>query len=149
MKVNLNTDDCYGCEFLDGDDWRCTAGEGQCPKEQLVTDLISRQAAIESVSNLASSMSVCSNIDECHGMKRMQGNAVRTLVSLPSAEPERKHGRWIDLDSDGFKCDDIRCSECGITYTVDSPDIFCDIGFTKEDLRFCPNCGADMRGEQE
>lgn len=38
MKVNLNTDDCYGCEFLDGDDWRCTAGEGQCPAVYVLTE---------------------------------------------------------------------------------------------------------------
>mgnify|MGYP007022380351 CR=1 FL=1 len=31
MKINIDPADCYGCGFLDGDDWRCTAGEGQCP----------------------------------------------------------------------------------------------------------------------
>lgn len=55
-------------------------------------DSISRQTAIETVSNLASSMSVCSNIDESHGMKRMQEMAVMVLSRLPSAEPE-----WIPV----------------------------------------------------
>ncbi len=34
MGAIFNSDDCYGCAFLDGDDWRCTAGEGQCPKKE-------------------------------------------------------------------------------------------------------------------
>ena len=55
-------------------------------------DLISRQAAIEAVEHITSSMSVCVNTDECHGMKRMQRQAVIELANLPSAQPER---RWI------------------------------------------------------
>lgn len=27
MKIDINPAECYGCEYLDGDDWRCTAGE--------------------------------------------------------------------------------------------------------------------------
>ena len=52
-------------------------------------DTIYRQTAIEAVSNLASSMSVCLNIDECHGMKRMQEMAVMVLSRLQSAESEQ------------------------------------------------------------
>lgn len=55
-------------------------------------DLISRQAAIYAVTELVSSMSVCSSIDECHGMKRMQGMVVRALDNMPSAQPEQQ---WI------------------------------------------------------
>ena len=51
-------------------------------------DLISRQAAIEAVEYITSSMSVCVNTDECHGMKRMQRQAVIELTNLPSAQPE-------------------------------------------------------------
>ena len=51
-------------------------------------DLIKKQDAINAVAELVSSMSVCISIDECHGMKRMQGMAVRTLDELPSAQPE-------------------------------------------------------------
>ena len=53
-------------------------------------DLISRQEAIDAVAELASSMSVCTSVDECHGMKRMQGMAVRALDDLPSAQPEER-----------------------------------------------------------
>ena len=51
-------------------------------------DLISRTAAIEAVEYITSSMSVCVNTDECHGMKRMQRQAVIELANLPSAQPE-------------------------------------------------------------
>lgn len=49
-------------------------------------DLISRKAAIDAVAELATSMSVCISVDECHGMKRMQGMAVRMLDELPSSQ---------------------------------------------------------------
>ena len=70
------------------------------------------------------------------------------LKALPSAQPERKKGRWVEYDSESDKYDEIRCSCCGRCYTVDAYH-WTDIGFTKDDLKFCPNCGADMRGEHD
>ena len=57
-----------------------------------MSDLISRQAAIDAVEHITSSMSVCVNADECHGMKRMQRQAVIELANLPSEQPEPQ---WI------------------------------------------------------
>ena len=54
-----------------------------------MSDLIERQVAIDAVEHITSSMSVCVNTDECHGMKRMQRQAVIELANLPSAQPER------------------------------------------------------------
>ena len=51
------------------------------------------------------------------------------LDELPSVQPERPKGEWIE---DGLE---VRCSVCG------------EIHFDYE--KFCPNCGADMRGEQK
>jgi len=48
---------------------------------------------------------------------------------LPSAQPERKKGEW----SDGYRWQ--RCSLCKQT--------------GKKSWNYCPNCGADMRGEQD
>lgn len=53
-----------------------------------MSDLIDRQAAIDAIEHITSSMSVCVNTDECHGMKRMQRQAVIELANLPSAQPE-------------------------------------------------------------
>jgi len=54
--------------------------------------------------------------------------------TLSFTEPERKKGQWID---------NTFCSECGWVHEVES-------GFigSVEQFNFCPNCGADMRGEQ-
>ena len=58
---------------------------------------------------------------------------------------DRPKGEWIEYESDTDKYDDIRCSCCQRLFTVDSYH-FTAIGFTKDDLKYCPYCGADMRG---
>lgn len=92
------------------------------PAVQPELDCISRQAAIDAV------------IDE---FKRSPTPAIRAklrLEALPSAQPERKKGRWIDK-SNGIEGAWNYCSVCG-EQAIDLYD-------------FCPNCGADMRGEQD
>lgn len=66
------------------------------------------------------------------------------LVAVPTPQT----GRWIGYDSDSDRYDEIKCSDCGKHFTVDT-DRFCDIGFVREDLHYCPNCGAKMNGEEE
>ena len=62
-----------------------------------------------------------------------------TIDSVPSADVvERKKGKW----GDNTKDESWECSEWGF--------IFYSVGFykiynTKFGMRFCPNCGADMR----
>lgn len=81
------------------------------------------------------------------------------IADTPSAKPQPKRGKWIKKHRHygGFRSytgfdamgeqhtitvderveyDDLYCSECGAR----SADNF---------LNFCPNCGADMRGEQD
>ncbi len=52
-----------------------------------MADTIYRHEAIEAIEHITSSMSVCVNTDECHGMKRMQRQAVIELANLPSVQP--------------------------------------------------------------
>ena len=54
-------------------------------------------------------------------------------VELPSAQPERKRGKWKP-----YRCDMYECSECGYIYTELTDRHRCG-------ANFCPNCGADMR----
>ena len=54
----------------------------------MMDKLISQQAAINAVSEITTTMSVCTNKDECCGMKRMQKQAITELENLPPAEPE-------------------------------------------------------------
>lgn len=71
--------------------------------------------------------------------------------SLPTAEPERKKGKWIyeeckrlidETDDGPVYCMEKwwKCSECG--------DAKGFVPFEPED-NFCPNCGCDMRQEGE
>ena len=56
----------------------------------------------------------------------------QTVYKLSQALTERKKGKW---DWIGFN---IECSECGCMPNFDS---------TEPLYNFCPNCGADMRGD--
>ena len=51
-------------------------------------DLIRRKDCIEAIEGITSSMSVCVNTDECHGMKRMQRQAVLEIANMPAVQPD-------------------------------------------------------------
>ena len=64
------------------------------------------------------------------------------IKKLPSAEPERKNGKWIDCrSSEHWKCSE--CEERAPMYW-DSENM----SYSEWISPFCPNCGADMRGEE-
>ena len=87
-------------------------------------DLISIQTALDAI------LSIIAHADEIY-------NAV---LNLPSVQPERKKGHWIDrehcqVDEDGY---DIGiCSVCGEEITIDPLHD-----------NFCPNCGADLKTKE-
>jgi hypothetical protein len=88
--------------------------------------LIDADAAIESLTEYGNGRAVYISVEE----------AVIRIEQLPSAQPERKKAKWIDG----------RCSNCG----CDTPAYIIDWKWQKDmDANFCPNCGADMRGEKE
>lgn len=61
-----------------------------------------------------------------------------SIMVLPSAESERKKGKWIDAvlpnDSGGLQVQ--VCDQC---------NTFFPLAYTGGGHNFCPNCGADMR----
>ena len=67
-------------------------------------------------------------------------DAVHRIEMLPSVQPERKTGHWIKTARWGrvYYCDQCR------NY-LDFDGVNAGRGSTN----FCPNCGADMRGEQD
>ena len=67
-------------------------------------DMISRREATDAVECITSSMSVCLNEDECHGMKRMQRQAILELANLPSTQPEQFNPCTV--------CQEFDCSGC-------------------------------------
>lgn len=99
-------------------------GLGEKPKTD---DTISRQAAIE-----AFRKELCREREYAISFRGCE----RVLSKLPSVQPERKKGKWINHRNDmGHNIAD--CSECGEAMQWYDPD-------TRP--HYCPNCGADMRG---
>lgn len=70
--------------------------------------------------------------------------ALLEIREMLESEPERKNGKWIRLDKDNkfFVPHMLRCSECG--NILDKHGVNSGRG----DANYCPNCGADMRGEE-
>ena len=109
----------------------------------MMSDLISRQAAIEALKNDMASLD--------HIIKGMSTNDVRldayvsqrnqvnydiyAIKQLPPAQPERIKGHWISADAI-FGGEPFYCSECGENTR--------DTVMGKPRWNFCPNCGADM-----
>ena len=86
-------------------------------------DLISRKMAMNAVWNLDVELRP-SAIDAM----------LNSLNDLPSAQPERKKGRWITKSTNGEMFD--VCSACGYV-EWDEPN------------NYCPNCGAEMVNSDE
>lgn len=77
----------------------------------------------------------------CDNSKPVLVASVRATINhMPTIE-ERKKGKWIRHDEikNIYGGIYIECSECGEKYVVQYI----------EDEKFCRNCGADMRGEQD
>lgn len=66
------------------------------------------------------------------------------IKSLPAAQPERKKGKWSFIGDNMFEC---TC--CGTPYTTQQLNGLRNYNTDPYAPKFCPNCGADMRGEQE
>ena len=101
------------------------------------TDCISRQAAIDAAIEAVDDWDGGTNIGR---QKRIE----KYINALPSAEPQKIRGKWIDkgwtgdwewqADGRGKHWHEWECNICH--------HYFAERSF------FCPHCGSDMRGEQ-
>ena len=110
-------------------------------------DNISRQQAIDAVKNYWKSevdalhtnpkyADFNEHTEACDSILTHNANICKALDQLPSAQPQRKNGRWKLLNNG-----DAICSECGRKQK-------CVWDFDNWD-NFCRHCGADMRGEKD
>jgi hypothetical protein len=92
------------------------------PEQQTCEDCVSRKA-------------VMFEIDESYNIVDLE----KRIKDLPSVQPTRPKGKWIpyyDRWGDVITIvSHFKCSVCG------------EYDYDKD--KFCPNCGADMRGEAE
>ena len=91
-------------------------------------DTISRQAALNSPVTMVSD-----------GLDWIPAYHIK---GLPSAQSERKKGYWLhekiissNSERGFFLLPECTCAECNIVIA--------------HEANYCPNCGADMRGEQD
>ena len=105
-------------------------------------DLISRQAAIDAFLTELTKRER-KNLLHTWSTVEVKYFVVDMLEKLPSAQPQRKTGRWIIKDNPGTGWYRVTCSECGEDVTSTAPCI----GFypnAKVTWDYCPHCGAKM-----
>lgn len=105
-----------------------------------MSDLIRRRDAVSRMSDLL--------------MVKFQGQRLPTwndvyqaMNDIPSAEPERKKGKWIEVHGYVTPGGDPvwKCSECGKgmhVYGIEAPSYNRD--YADGQWVACPNCGAEM-----
>ena len=96
-------------------------------------DLISRQAAIDEIKE----------IYEWHDNVTKE-RIIEHFKQLPSAQPERKTGQLKYESAYNW----FRCNVCRKIYPSEFMQYFDSCQY-QPGFNFCPNCGADMRGEQD
>ena len=106
-------------------------------------DLISRQAAIDALAigeellnRILDDMDVVGNDREKYewGLGLIQ-SYIADMKELPTAQPERKKGKWVREKCRGLM---YKCSACG-NYLD-----FRGVNAGRGNANFCPNCGAEM-----
>ena len=99
-----------------------------------MSDLISRQAAIEAVYEALRTPLPCYGNDLLQDSMTL---AKAIVKNIPSAEPERKKGKWVYKPNE-YDDSTYECSQCGEPWTL--------IDGTPEEnnMKFCPNCGAKL-----
>ena len=105
-------------------------------------ELYGDESAIEILSELRSWFSC---FDEKEGLAyHALSLAIREIKANSAAEPERKKGKWNFIGDNMFEC-----TSCGVPYTTQQLNGLRNYDTDPYAPKFCPSCGADMRGEQD
>lgn len=100
-----------------------------------MSDLIDRQTAIDALEERLQANGY-SNVALVSELNRSIGY----LKQLPSAQPEQKRGSWEYVKKRLARGGYVDASECSVCHKMIMPHL---------KPNFCPNCGAEMKGEEE
>ena len=76
-------------------------------------------------------------------VKTVYGDLAEFINSQPTADVvEVKHGEW-EIKTDDYDCEYMKCSVCKEEFYPSDADT------VDTTPNYCPNCGADMRGETD
>lgn len=103
-------------------------------------DLIDRQAILKHIEKIRQDALMMNDIRESNIIMMGMNLCEEAVRNQPSVQPERK-GRWIKLDMHAHLADH-KCTACG-------QECYVPTCMGEPMYIYCPNCGADMRGEQE
>ena len=122
--------DKYASEECDRDCEHCTWIE--CPKEPC-EDAVGRQAVMKAIDKWYE-----------NNNQLLLNNCIEDLIvdvmELTSVQPKAKTGRWIRLPKNGLSgLPWYECSECEKERCI----------AMLRDFNYCPNCGAEMKGDTE
>ena len=82
----------------------------------------------------------------------VENTAKEFRFELEQEPCEDTHKKCHNINPDYAECDQFVCSNCGIElqdwHRVER-DEDGDVTYHEYEFHFCPNCGADMRGEQD
>lgn len=95
-------------------------------------DAISRQAVLDYIKGSEAEL----------GHSTENDLVCEDIMNLPPVEPKREHGKWELVSEDEF-ITEYRCSRCYEQSLISVNKIL----YKRPTHNFCPNCGADMRGE--
>ena len=103
-------------------------------------DLIERQKAIDALADMH-----CKS-DEDGYVWIIRSDAWARIDALPAVTPKQKCGKWNAYyhginETPSFT---YSCNQCGYS----APYGLYGGKYSQKEWNFCPNCGADMRGER-
>lgn len=138
MPPNPNMDD-GSAEQLNFSAWKCalTCAEASIKmmpsaQPQPCKDAVSKADVLETYAELYDVF------DDNKEIKNELHKIYDKINALQAAQPQRIKGKWIHTSNIiGYG----RCSACGSLWNESLVE--------NKFFRFCPRCGADMRGEQE
>lgn len=99
-----------------------------------MSDLISRQAAIDALGDMV--MNWTDSDYELGQLNQWKADR-KAIIDLPSAQPQRMKGRWIETDNE---------DENGNVYYLCSVCNYSDVHSKSVTVPYCWQCGAEMEG---